>query len=101
MGPVAAEDLLGIAEGGPDSLQAAIQPWRPHLRTPMTRQPEKRSTQAGASAGIYLLSAVLLCAAIGSGVGALAGSLLAGVLVGTMAGFVTGIALVIVRFRDL
>ena len=67
----------------------------------MTEPPRKHDTQSGASAGMFLLSAVLLCALMGTGAGALLGSALAGGIVGTMIGFVAGIALVIVRYRNL
>jgi hypothetical protein len=67
----------------------------------MTGPPRKTDTQSGAGAGGFLLSAVLLCAAVGAGVGALSGSILAGGIVGTMIGFAAGIALVIVRYRNL
>jgi len=67
----------------------------------MTEPPRRPDTQSGAGAGMFLLSAVLTCAAIGTGVGVLAGSLLAGGIVGTMIGFAVGIALVIVRYRNL
>lgn len=67
----------------------------------MTDPRRSRDTQAGAGAGMFLLSAVLICAAAGTGAGALAGSPLAGGIVGTMLGFGVGIALVIVRYRNL
>lgn len=67
----------------------------------MTEPPRRRDTQAGAGAGMFLLSAVLICAAAGVGAGVLAGSPLAGGIVGTFIGFGAGIALVIVRYRNL
>lgn len=67
----------------------------------MTDPHNERPTPSGAGAGFFLLSTVLLCAAIGAALGALAGSLVFGAVGGTMAGFVIGIALVIVRFKDL
>lgn len=60
-----------------------------------------KDTLSGAGAGMYLLSAVLVCAAAGAAAGALLGSLLAGGIGGTLIGFAVGIALVIVRYRDL
>lgn len=67
----------------------------------MTQPHNQRPTRSGAGAGFFLLSTVLLCAAVGALIGVLAGSLVFGAVVGTMVGFAIGIALVIVRFRDL
>ena len=50
---------------------------------------------------MFLLSAVLVCALLGTGAGALFGLALAGGIVGTMIGFGVGIALVIIRYRNL
>jgi uncharacterized membrane-anchored protein len=50
---------------------------------------------------MFLLSAVLVCALLGTAAGALLDSPLAGGIVGTMIGFAAGIALVIVRYRNL
>ncbi|MCX6387743.1 MAG: hypothetical protein NTX07_03320 [Solirubrobacterales bacterium] len=67
----------------------------------MTTPQGRRPTTSGASAGIFILSAVLICTALGLGVGTLLGSAVAGGVTGVMVGFATGIALVIVRFKDL
>ncbi|MGZ4167560.1 MAG: hypothetical protein ACXVRW_10695 [Solirubrobacteraceae bacterium] len=53
-----------------------------------------------AGAGALLLSANLMCAAVGAGIGALFGVALAGGIVGFLIGFVVGINVVIRRFRD-
>ena len=52
-----------------------------------------------AGAGVFLLSANLLFAAIGAGIGALFGGALAGGIIGFLIGFLAGIYLVIRRFR--
>jgi membrane protein implicated in regulation of membrane protease activity len=65
-------------------------------------QKSSRSPLTGrdvAGAGIFLLSANLLFAAIGAGVGALFGGALAGGVVGFLIGFVVGVYLVTRRFR--
>jgi hypothetical protein len=54
-----------------------------------------------AGAGFLLLSANLLCAAIGAGIGALVGAPGALAVVGFLLGFFLGIYVVIRRFRDL
>jgi F0F1-type ATP synthase assembly protein I len=54
-----------------------------------------------AGAGMLLLSANLLCAAIGAGIGALLGATVPLMLVGFFVGFFLGIYVVIRRFRDL
>ena len=84
--------------GGGGVLEPSSPLWRPAL---MTEPPRKHDTMSGASAGMFLLSAVLLCALLGTAAGALFGATLAGGIVGTMIGFAVGIALVIVRYRDL
>jgi ABC-type nitrate/sulfonate/bicarbonate transport system permease component len=66
-------------------------------------QKSSRSPLTGrdvAGAGIFLLSANLLFAAIGAGVGALFGGALAGGVVGFLIGFLVGVYLVTRRFRD-
>jgi ABC-type nitrate/sulfonate/bicarbonate transport system permease component len=65
-------------------------------------QKSSRSPLTGrdvAGAGIFLLSANLLFAAIGAGIGALFGGALAGGVVGFLIGFVVGVYLVTRRFR--
>jgi ABC-type nitrate/sulfonate/bicarbonate transport system permease component len=52
-----------------------------------------------AGAGVFLLSANLVFAAIGAGVGAVFGGALAGGVVGFLIGFVVGVYVVIRRFR--
>ncbi len=54
-----------------------------------------------AGAGILMLSANLLCAAVGAGIGALVGATLPLLLVGFGIGFFVGIYVVVDRFRDL
>ena len=54
-----------------------------------------------AGAGILLLSANLMCAAIGAGIGALVGATVPLAVVGFLLGFFLGIYVVIRRFRDL
>lgn len=54
-----------------------------------------------AGAGFLLLSANLLCAAVGAGIGALFGAAVALGIVGFLIGFLVGINVVIRRFRDL
>ncbi len=54
-----------------------------------------------AGAGALMLSANLLCAAIGAGIGALVGAMVPLLLVGFGVGFFVGIYVVIDRFRDL
>ena len=53
-----------------------------------------------AGAGVFLLSANLLFAAIGAGIGALFGGALPGGIIGFLIGFLVGIYLVPRRFRD-
>jgi hypothetical protein len=65
-------------------------------------QKRSRSPLTGrdvAGAGIFLLSANLLFAALGAGIGALFGGALAGGVVGFLIGFVVGVYLVTRRFR--
>jgi hypothetical protein len=65
-------------------------------------QKSSRSPLTGrdvAGAGVFLLSANLLFAAIGAGIGALFGGALAGGIIGFLIGFLAGIYLVIRRFR--
>jgi ABC-type nitrate/sulfonate/bicarbonate transport system permease component len=65
-------------------------------------QKSSRSPLTGrdvAGAGMFLLSANLLFAAIGAGIGALFGGALAGGVVGFLIGFVVGVYVVIRRFR--
>jgi hypothetical protein len=65
-------------------------------------QKSSRSPLTGrdvAGAGIFLLSANLLVAAIGAGIGALFGAALAGGVIGFLIGFVVGVYLVTRRFR--
>ena len=66
-------------------------------------QKSSRSPLTGkhvAGAGMFLLSANLLFAAIGVGIGALFGGALAGGVVGFLIGFVVGVYVVTRRFRD-
>jgi hypothetical protein len=66
-------------------------------------QKSSRSPLSGrdvAGAGVFLLSANLLFAAIGTGIGALFGGALAGGVVGFLIGFLVGIYVVYRRFRD-
>ena len=52
-----------------------------------------------AGAGVFLLSANLLFAAVGVGIGAVLGAALAGGVIGFLVGFLAGVYLVIRRFR--
>jgi ABC-type nitrate/sulfonate/bicarbonate transport system permease component len=66
-------------------------------------QKKSRSPLTGrdvAGAGVFLLSANLLFAAIGAGIGALFGGALAGGVIGFLIGFLVGIYVVPRRFRD-
>ena len=66
-------------------------------------QKKSRSPLTGrdvAGAGVFLLSANLLVAAIGAGIGALFGGALPGGIIGFLIGFLVGIYLVPRRFRD-
>jgi F0F1-type ATP synthase assembly protein I len=54
-----------------------------------------------AGAGALLLSANLMCAAVGAGIGALFGAALALGIIGFLIGFLVGINVVIRRFRDI
>jgi ABC-type nitrate/sulfonate/bicarbonate transport system permease component len=66
-------------------------------------QKSSRSPLTGrdvAGAGIFLLSANLLFAALGAGIGALFGGALAGGVVGFLIGFVVGVYVVTRRFRN-
>ena len=66
-------------------------------------QKKSRSPLTGrdvAGAGVFLLSANLLFAAIGAGIGALFGGALPGGIIGFLIGFLVGIYLVPRRFRD-
>jgi len=67
----------------------------------MTTPSGRRPTPSGATAGMFIISAVLICAALGVAAGTLLGSVVAGGVTGVFVGFGTGIALVIVRFKDL
>jgi hypothetical protein len=52
-------------------------------------------------AGAMMLSANLLCAAVGAGIGALAGAVVPLAVAGFLIGFFVGIYVVIKRFREL
>jgi hypothetical protein len=54
-----------------------------------------------AGAGAFMLSANLLCAAIGAGIGALFGAALALGIAGFLVGFFVGMWLVTKRFRNV
>jgi hypothetical protein len=54
-----------------------------------------------AGAGALLLSANLLCAAVGAGIGALFGAALALGIVGFLIGFFVGLRVVARRFHDI
>jgi F0F1-type ATP synthase assembly protein I len=54
-----------------------------------------------AGAGMLMLSANLLCAAIGAGIGALLGATVPLMLLGFLIGFFLGIYVVSRRFREL
>jgi hypothetical protein len=61
----------------------------------------ERPPMRGAVAGSLLVSATLLCAAVGLGIGALVGAPAALAIAGVFIGFGAGVRLVIARFRDL
>ena len=63
--------------------------------------PERKPPARGAVAGIMLLSALVLCGAIGALVGALVGGFVIFLIAGILAGFVLGIVAVRARFPDL
>jgi hypothetical protein len=63
--------------------------------------PDRKPPARGAVAGLMLLSALLLCGAVGAVVGALVGALVVFLIVGIFAGFVLGIVAVRARFPDL
>lgn len=63
--------------------------------------PERKPIARGASAGLMLLAALLLCGAIGAVVGSFAGSLGIFLTLGILVGFVAGVAAVRARFPDL
>jgi hypothetical protein len=54
-----------------------------------------------AGAGMLMLSANLLCAAVGAGVGALLGAAAPMAVAGFLVGFFVGIYVVVKRFRDI
>jgi F0F1-type ATP synthase assembly protein I len=63
--------------------------------------PSRLTGRDVAGAGALLLSANLMCAAVGAGIGALFGAALALGVIGFLIGFLVGINVVIRRFRDL
>jgi len=63
--------------------------------------PERKPIARGAVAGLMLLSALLLCGAIGGVVGAFVGSVGIFLALGIFVGFVAGVAAVRARFPDL
>lgn len=54
-----------------------------------------------AGAGVLMLSANLLCAAIGAGLGALLGAVVPLAVAGFLVGFFVGIYVVVKRFREI
>ncbi len=63
--------------------------------------PQRKPPARGAVAGIMLLSALVLCGALGALVGALVGGFVIFLIVGIFAGFALGIVAVRARFPDL
>jgi hypothetical protein len=63
--------------------------------------PEREPLARGAVAGLMLLSALILCGAVGGVVGALTGAVGPLLALGILVGFVVGIAAVRARFPDL
>ena len=62
---------------------------------------ERKPPARGAVAGLMLLSALLLCGALGALAGALIGGFVVFLIAGILAGFVLGIVAVRARFPDL
>jgi hypothetical protein len=67
----------------------------------MTSTPPRRNTAAGMTAGMLLLSGIVLGGLVGGGIGALVGAVGPLLGAGIFLGFVGGTAAVVVRFRDL
>lgn len=63
--------------------------------------PDRKPPARGAVAGLMLLSALLLCGALGALAGALFGGFVLFLIAGIFAGFVLGIVAVRARFPDL
>lgn len=66
-----------------------------------TPPPRRKGDARGLEAGMMLLSAIVVCTALGAGAGALIGATAPLLLIGLFAGFVVGIVTVARRFRDL
>jgi membrane protein implicated in regulation of membrane protease activity len=62
---------------------------------------EQRPTARAAGAGMYLLAALIVCAALGLGAGWLAGNALAGAAVGFAIGVPLSFYLVYRQYRDI
>ena len=62
---------------------------------------EQRSAARAAGAGMYLLAALIVCAALGLGAGWLAGNALAGAAVGFAIGVPLSFYLVYRQYRDI
>jgi len=63
--------------------------------------PERQPLARGAVAGLMLLSAIILCGALGGILGAVTGLVGPLLALGILVGFIAGIAAVRVRFPDL
>ena len=68
---------------------------------PAVTAPDGKPPARGAVAGLMLLTALLLCGALGALVGALVGAFVVFLIIGIFAGFVLGIVGVRARFPDL
>jgi hypothetical protein len=62
---------------------------------------EQRPAASAATAGIYLLAALLVCAGLGLGAGRLVGNTLAGAAVGFVIGVPLSFFLVYRQYRDI
>jgi F0F1-type ATP synthase assembly protein I len=63
--------------------------------------PDRKPLARGAVAGMMMLSALILCGALGALVGVLTGLFALFLIIGIFAGFVLGIVAVRARFPDL
>jgi hypothetical protein len=70
---------------------------RPPVKTP----PERASRPHPMVAGSFLVTTILLCAAVGLGLGALVGIPIVGLFGGLFVGFPLGVVVVRARYRDL
>ncbi|HET7428953.1 MAG TPA: hypothetical protein VFJ66_05840 [Gaiellales bacterium] len=62
---------------------------------------EQRPAASAATAGMFLLAALIVCIGLGLGVGWLAGSIVAGAVVGLVVGVPLSFYLVYRQYRDI